>query len=374
MTQVFISYSRKDLDFVEKLAADLQAAGLDVWYDLSGLEVGERWQTEISTAIRDSQYLIVVLSKSSVVSEWVEREYLLANQLGLKIIPLYYKRCDLPLYFLSRHYIDVRGKNYEQNYEEILRTFDVQLATQKKLPKFIEKGSASDLSEASQSEKPKPRPEQRGKTQVLYTQAHNLKVIFGSVLLFGIANLLGGYFIGIDLRLGMALALISVIVTLLFFSYEFVTRYYGLEKVFVFGRNVEKQMSIKPTPLVKKNAFKWQRFTVATVVIQTFIWIVVLILYIIPKNGVITTNLPPDVSVSYVSSKYLSVGDQNSIDWTVNNLSPKKSFVGTATLNFHDPSITAAPVPNPSGRMSEIVANLAPGDRATGREWSTVWS
>ena len=38
MTQVFISYSRKDLAFVEQLAADLKAAGLDVWYDLSGLE------------------------------------------------------------------------------------------------------------------------------------------------------------------------------------------------------------------------------------------------------------------------------------------------------------------------------------------------
>ncbi len=45
MTQVFISYiSRRDLAFVEQLAADLKAAGLDVWYDLSGLEGGERWQ------------------------------------------------------------------------------------------------------------------------------------------------------------------------------------------------------------------------------------------------------------------------------------------------------------------------------------------
>lgn len=35
MTQVFISYSHKDLDFVEQLAADLKVAGLDVWYGLS---------------------------------------------------------------------------------------------------------------------------------------------------------------------------------------------------------------------------------------------------------------------------------------------------------------------------------------------------
>ena len=37
MTQVFISYSRRDLAFVEQLASDLQTAGLDVWYDLLGL-------------------------------------------------------------------------------------------------------------------------------------------------------------------------------------------------------------------------------------------------------------------------------------------------------------------------------------------------
>jgi hypothetical protein len=48
MTQVFISYitplagyhpdegSRRNLAFVEQLAADLQAAGLDVCYDLYG--------------------------------------------------------------------------------------------------------------------------------------------------------------------------------------------------------------------------------------------------------------------------------------------------------------------------------------------------
>jgi hypothetical protein len=37
MTQVFISYSRRDLTFVEGLAADLKAAGLDVWYGFLAL-------------------------------------------------------------------------------------------------------------------------------------------------------------------------------------------------------------------------------------------------------------------------------------------------------------------------------------------------
>ena len=38
MVQISISYSRRDLAFVEKLAVDLKADGLDVWYDPSRLE------------------------------------------------------------------------------------------------------------------------------------------------------------------------------------------------------------------------------------------------------------------------------------------------------------------------------------------------
>ncbi len=51
MAQVFISYSRKDLTFVEHLVSDLKETGIDVWYDLSGLEGGARWRIEIQNAI-----------------------------------------------------------------------------------------------------------------------------------------------------------------------------------------------------------------------------------------------------------------------------------------------------------------------------------
>ena len=95
--QVFISYSRRELAFVEQLAADLQAAGLEVWYDLSGLEGGARWRVEIEEAIRESQYVILVLSPDSVASMWVEEEILYARNLKKKIIPLFFITCVLPL-------------------------------------------------------------------------------------------------------------------------------------------------------------------------------------------------------------------------------------------------------------------------------------
>jgi hypothetical protein len=120
MAQVFVSYSRIDLSFVERLVEDLNKSGHEVWYDLSGLEGGSRWGTEIQEAIKDSKYVITILSPESVKSEWVEREFLYASKLKLKIVPLFYRECDLPLNFMNLNYIDVQGRNYELNFAKIL--------------------------------------------------------------------------------------------------------------------------------------------------------------------------------------------------------------------------------------------------------------
>lgn len=121
MAQVFISYSRRDLTFVEHLISDLKKTGMDVWYDLSGLEGGSRWGTEIKNAVQNSDYVIVVLSPDSIASEWVEREYLLSNNLKKKILPIMYRECELPLSFLNLNYVDVQGENYSRNFDKITR-------------------------------------------------------------------------------------------------------------------------------------------------------------------------------------------------------------------------------------------------------------
>ncbi len=121
MAKVFISYSRKDLSFVEQLATDLKKAGLDVWYDVSSLGGGARWRVEIEAAIKNSQFVIVVLSPDSIASEWVEREFLFASKLERKIIPLMYRSCELTLNYLDLNYIDVQNENYDQNFDELLK-------------------------------------------------------------------------------------------------------------------------------------------------------------------------------------------------------------------------------------------------------------
>jgi len=134
MTQVFISYSRRDLAFVEQLASDLKAVGLVVWYDLSRLEAGDSWPEEIQSAIGASDIFIIVISPDSIVSKWVRKEFLYASSKRKKSIPLLYKKCDLPLWLLDIHFIDIQGKNYKRNYNEILRAMGVQPVAPKKPP------------------------------------------------------------------------------------------------------------------------------------------------------------------------------------------------------------------------------------------------
>ena len=126
MTQIFISYSRKDISFVEKMAGDLKNAGLEVWYDVSGLAGGAHWRREIENAINNSQFIVVVLSPDSIESDWVEREFLFASNRKRPIIPLLYRACELPMNYLNLNYIDVQGNKYRENFDELLQALRIE--------------------------------------------------------------------------------------------------------------------------------------------------------------------------------------------------------------------------------------------------------
>ncbi len=131
MKKLFLSYSRKDLDFVEKLAEDFQQAGYDVWYDLTDLEGGDRWASAIQAAIDGCDAYVLVISPNSVASEWVEKEFIYANGQKKKIVPLSLERANLPLWLVNIHYIDIRGGHYKKNFPNILAAIET---SEKSLP------------------------------------------------------------------------------------------------------------------------------------------------------------------------------------------------------------------------------------------------
>ena len=124
MKKIFISYSRKDLNFVDELAKDLTEAGYDVWYDLTDLEGGDHWADELQAAINESQVYVLVISPNSVASDWVEKEFIYAGGAGKRIVPLLHVQTALPLWLVNLHYVDIQGRNYKKNFQHILAALE----------------------------------------------------------------------------------------------------------------------------------------------------------------------------------------------------------------------------------------------------------
>ncbi len=70
----FISHASADQIFVEKLYADLQQRGVRCWYAPKDLPIGAKTRQALDDAIRSNERLIVVLSRESIGSAWVEKE------------------------------------------------------------------------------------------------------------------------------------------------------------------------------------------------------------------------------------------------------------------------------------------------------------
>ena len=86
---VFISYSRQDQAYVQRLVSFLRSRGLTVWIDTS-LEPGTpTWSRAIETAIDGSVAVVALMSTAAAESAWVDREIDLAQELRRPIIPLH---------------------------------------------------------------------------------------------------------------------------------------------------------------------------------------------------------------------------------------------------------------------------------------------
>lgn len=94
LPRVFISYSRHDTIFVQKLAASLRATGLDVWVDWHDIPPGTEFKKEIREGIEKADVFLFVISPDSAVSYYCNLELCHARQFKKRIIPLYYRAVD----------------------------------------------------------------------------------------------------------------------------------------------------------------------------------------------------------------------------------------------------------------------------------------
>jgi hypothetical protein len=101
---VFISYSRDDLAYVERLAAYLRAEGIPVWFDRHILE-GSRWAEVIADKIDTCAAAIIVMSPGAERSKWISREIGRAEEKDKTIVPVL--RAGRPFFQISDiQYVD----------------------------------------------------------------------------------------------------------------------------------------------------------------------------------------------------------------------------------------------------------------------------
>jgi hypothetical protein len=70
----FISYSSKDATFAHKLYGNLKAKGVECWFAPENLKIGDETRTSLDKAIYGRGKLLLILSKNSLSSDWVQKE------------------------------------------------------------------------------------------------------------------------------------------------------------------------------------------------------------------------------------------------------------------------------------------------------------
>lgn len=88
MCHVFISYSRKNSSFVDKLFLQVIENGFTPWIDEEDIETGAVWWKSIEEAVRTCAAFIIVMSPEAEESEWVDSELQMALDLKKPIFPI----------------------------------------------------------------------------------------------------------------------------------------------------------------------------------------------------------------------------------------------------------------------------------------------
>ena len=94
MAHVFISYSRSDRIFVDRLRHSLEEVGKEAWIDWEDIPPSAQWIQEVFVAIAGSDAIIFVISPQSAASSMCRRELAHAVELNKRIVPVVCKTIE----------------------------------------------------------------------------------------------------------------------------------------------------------------------------------------------------------------------------------------------------------------------------------------
>ena len=122
--RIFISYSSKDQQFVDKLYLQLKQSGQPVWLNTESIPKGEHWYDEMSKGLRETDLLILVVSEDAIASKWVNEEWKTFLKMQKKIVPLLHRECKVPQALKKLEMIKTADENW---YYKLLKAIEQNL-------------------------------------------------------------------------------------------------------------------------------------------------------------------------------------------------------------------------------------------------------
>lgn len=135
ISDVMISYSRKDKDFIRQIDQALRANGYEVWVDWEDIPPTADWWNEIQAGIEAANAFIFVISPDSVQSNVCRRELEHALAHHKRLLPVLYRSVSEPEVEAQMHpalrqhnWISLReGENFEQSVQNLIQAMATDL-------------------------------------------------------------------------------------------------------------------------------------------------------------------------------------------------------------------------------------------------------
>ena len=124
----FISYSSRDIEFVEKLYRKLTNDGVHCFFDKKSVEWGENFVLALEKGLEESKHVVIIMSPDYFKSDWAKIERVVTQMqdpanLQRKILPIMRRDTEIPGFLKSIQYIKCRNNaEFNKEYPKICKT------------------------------------------------------------------------------------------------------------------------------------------------------------------------------------------------------------------------------------------------------------
>jgi formylglycine-generating enzyme required for sulfatase activity len=130
-SKIFVSYSRKDRDFVDRLTAALEAQEhIEVFRDTDDILPTEEWKQRLELLIGEADTIVFCVSPDSTTSDVCRWEAEVAEGLNKRIAPIVIRDgADIPSALAKRNYIFfTKPEEFERSLSYLITALDADIA------------------------------------------------------------------------------------------------------------------------------------------------------------------------------------------------------------------------------------------------------